>query len=189
MLHGRRVTIASLSFLVFATGCASGRTGETVSEGSGLATTSLGGTSGLTADIEVRNEASVSEGHVSPRVREVWAMMPEVFERLEVEIDMADPRKASVGNSGFRAGRIEGRQLSRYLDCGSGLTGAYADVYEVTASILVQLFAAPEGGTVVRSVFDAYARDRNVRGSAIHCQSRGELERRIWALVEEIAAP
>jgi hypothetical protein len=115
-------------------------------------------------------------------------MMPEVFERLGIEIDMADPRTASLGNSGFRAGRIEGRQLSRYLDCGSGLTGAYADVYEVTASLLVQLFADPEGGTVVRSVFDAYARARDVRSSAIHCQSRGDLERRIWGLVEEIAA-
>jgi hypothetical protein len=37
-------------------------------------------------------------------------------------------------------------------------------------------------------VFDAYARARDVRSSAIHCQSRGDLERRIWGLVEEIAA-
>jgi len=188
MLRGRRSALACLSSLLLVSGCASARTGETVSEGTGLATSSFGGTSGRTFDAEVRNEASVSEGMVSPRVREVWAMMPEVFERLGIEIDMADPRTASLGNSGFRAGRIEGRQLSRYLDCGSGLTGAYADVYEVTASLLVQLFADPEGGTVVRSVFDAYARARDVRSSAIHCQSRGELERRIWGLVEEIAA-
>jgi hypothetical protein len=168
-------------------GCAA-RSSEVVPENSGIVTSSFGGTGGVTADLALRNDPSVSEGRVEPRVLEVWAMMPEVFERLGIEIDMADPRTASLGNSGFRTRRIEGRQMSRYLDCGSGIGGAYADTYEVTASILVQLFAAPEGGTVIRSVFDAYARARDVRGSSLHCQSRGELERRIWALVAEIAA-
>jgi hypothetical protein len=184
-----RCELRALPLLVLLlAGCASAGTSDVAPENSGLATSSFGGTGGLTADLELRNEASVSEGRVAPRVREVWAMMPEVFERLGIEIDMADPQTASLGNSGFRTRRIEGRQLSRYLDCGAGLAGPYADTYEVTASLLVQLFAAPEGGTVIRSVLDAYARARDVRSSAIHCQSRGELERRIWALVEEIAA-
>jgi len=90
-----------------------------------------------------------------------------------------------MGNSRYTRARIEGRQLSAYLDCGSGLTGPYADAYAVTLSLLVQLDGATGGGTTVRTTMDAYARARGVSARPIHCQSRGVLERRIWALVAE----
>jgi hypothetical protein len=135
--------------------------------------------------MEVRNEASVSASTVPASASEVWRVLPAVFQQLGIEATFVDPGAAAMGNSRYTRARIEGRQLSTYLDCGSGLTGPYADAYAVTLSLLVQLDGAGGGGTEVRTTVDAYARARGVSARPIHCQSRGALERRIWALVGE----
>jgi hypothetical protein len=173
------VGIASIT-----TGCASGGS-EVGRRGTGLTSVAVGGLSSGQATVDVTNEAAVSETTVAAPLTTVWRLMPAVLEQLQVEVDYVDPTSGTIGNGSFRARRIEGRALSTYLDCGAGLTRAYADAYEVRMSILVQLIPAAGGGTVVRTAVDAYAEDRAVASRPIHCQSRGVLERRIWALVGE----
>ena len=173
--------------------------------GTALATTScasssseeIGGSPGLTSiavcqlssshpTVEVRNEASVYESTLPAPLRSVWGVMPAVFERLQIETNYIDPGAGTIGNGNFRPRRIGGRSLSTFIDCGSGLTGPYANSYAVRMSLLVQLGSAPGGGTTVRTSLDAYAEDRAVSARPIHCQSKGELERAIWALIQEM---
>lgn len=166
------------------TNCASGGS-EIGRSGTGLTSVAVGALSSSQATVDVQNEAAVTETTVAASLTTVWRLMPAVLEQLQVEVNYVDPGAGTIGNGGFRARRIEGRSLSTYLDCGAGLTGPYADAYEVRMSLLVQLGPAAAGGTVVRTAVDAYAEDRAVASRPIHCQSRGVLERRINALVEE----
>jgi hypothetical protein len=112
--------------------------------------------------------------------------MPGVFERLQIETNYVDPGRGTIGNGNFRPRRLGGRSLSTFLDCGSGLTGPYADAYAVRMSLLVQLGPAQDGGTVVRTAIDAYAEDRAVSARPIHCSSRGTLERQIVTMISEM---
>ena len=118
-------------------------------------------------------------------VREVWAVLPEIFDQLEIETTTIDPSQALFGNAGYRARRIEGRRLSTYLDCGRVMGREYADSYAVTLSVLVQLVTAADGRTVVRTILDAYARDPSTSSASVHCITWGSLERRIGDLVVE----
>ena len=97
-------------------------------------------------------------------------------------------RTLEIGNPGYTAGRIEGRRLSLFFDCGSSIGGARADRYQVTASVMVQI-SVGDGGTLVRTRVGATAKQRNVSGNAVPCQSRRRLERRILELIgEELAS-
>jgi hypothetical protein len=172
-----------------ASGCASGSSGssdEIGRGGTGLTSVAVGQLSSATPTVELRNEASVSESTVPGALRTVWNVMPNVFERLQIETNYLDPAAGVIGNGNFRPGRLGGRSLSTFLDCGSGLTGPYADAYAVRMSLLVQLSPAPDGGTLVRTSIDAYAEDRSVNARPIHCRSRGVLERQIWDMISQL---
>jgi hypothetical protein len=61
----------------------------------------------------------------------------------------------------------------------------FADEYEVTLSVIVQVLVADAGATKVRTLVDAYARDRTMSSGPVHCISSGTLERRVGELVAE----
>lgn len=170
-----------------ATGCASSGSSDEVGRGgTGLTSVAVGQLSSSQPTVDVRNEATVAESAMAAPLRSVWGVMPAVFERLQIETDYIDPATGTIGNGNFRPRRLGGRSLSTFLDCGSGLTGPYADAYAVRMSLLVQLSPAPGGGTTVRTAIDAYAEDRAVSARPIHCYSKGTLERQIWSMVAEM---
>ncbi|MGE0160279.1 MAG: hypothetical protein AB7T31_12785 [Gemmatimonadales bacterium] len=172
-----------------AAGCASGPSSapeEIGATGTGLTSVAVGQLSSRQSTVEVRNEASVAESAVAAPLRTVWGVMPGVFQRLQVEMSYVDAGAGTIGNGNFRPRRLGGRSLSTFLDCGSGLTGPYADAYAVRMSLLVQLLPAADGATTVRTSIDAYAEDRAVNARPIHCNSRGTLERQIWSMIDEL---
>jgi hypothetical protein len=130
-------------------------------------------------------EAGVGETTFQQSPAAVWAVLPAVFSQLGIEATVNDPAGGQMGNPGYEPRRIENRRLSSFLDCGSGLTGDYADTYRVRLMIRVELISSAIETTVVRTTVDAYAQDRNTSGNAIHCRSRGSLERRVGELVAE----
>ena len=166
---------------VATTGCAS----SSSESGTGVTSVAVGGLSSRQSTVDLRNEASVSDSSMAVPLSTVWRVMPAVFERLEIEINHVDPGNGRIGNGNFRPRRLAGRSRATFLDCGSGLTGPYADAYTVTMSLLVQLTSAQDGTTIVRTVIDAYAEDRGVSARPIHCISRGGLERQIFAMIQE----
>jgi hypothetical protein len=135
--------------------------------------------------VDLRHESTVGEMPVSGSVSAVWAVLPGIFEQLEIEMTTVDPSQALIGNAGYRARRIEGRRLSTYFDCGRVMGREYADSYAVTLAVMVQLVTAADGRTVVRTTLDAYARDPSTSSGSVHCITWGSLERRIGDLVVE----
>jgi hypothetical protein len=118
-----------------------------------------------------------------PRNR-IWAVLPAVFETLEVRTPTVNAPAYLIGNPSTRISRLEGRRLSTFLNCGSGVLGPNADRYDVTLQLMVQLAPNPEGGTVVRTTLDAYAEPRDVAGEPLHCASQRTLEGRIMELIQ-----
>ncbi len=138
-----------------------------------------------TRQVNFRNESSVGQRTVAATVAQAWGVLPAVLAQLEIEVASIDPREAVMGNPGYRARRIEGERMSRYLDCGRSFGREYADHYAVTLAVQVQLVPSADGGTIVRTFLDAYARDQATSGSSVHCITRGSLERRVGELVAE----
>lgn len=169
----------------FLVGCAGGGPAPTPSATPNLSTLIIAGTGDPRAPIDLRNDASVGQRLVIASLADVWAALPAVFAQLGIETTRVDSEEGVIGNPGFRARRVEGQRISRYLDCGRSFGRDYADQYSVTLGIVVQLVPAANGGTIVRTVLDAYARDPGQSGPAVHCITRGLLERRIVELVAE----
>lgn len=183
--HERWTAQACLLALVAAAGgCASGSS-EVQDGGTGLRSISVGALSSSTPAIEVRNDASFAEFALPARLTAVWGTLPAVFEQLGIEPTYVDSGQGRIGNARYTRSRIERRSMSTYIECGSGLTGPYADAYEVTLSILVHVVPNGQQGTVVRTNLDAFATQRSANSTSIHCTSKGALERRIRALIEE----
>jgi hypothetical protein len=127
----------------------------------------------------------VGQTLVAASLTEIWGVLPAVFEQLDIDVTIVDAGTGVMGNTGYRARRVEGERMSRWLDCGRGLLRANADEYEVTLSVIVQLLPSLEGATTVRTTVDAYARDRSLSAGSVHCLSWGHLERRVGELVRE----
>ena len=134
--------------------------------------------------IELRHQPDVGRTTLPASLTSVWAVLPAVLDRLEIDVSHVDAAAGIIGNTGYRARQIEGVRMSRWLDCGRGPLRANADAYDVTLTVLVQLVPA-SNGTTVQTTVDAYARDRSTSGGPVHCVSWGSLERRVPELVLE----
>ncbi|MBM4183601.1 MAG: hypothetical protein FJ207_05165 [Gemmatimonadetes bacterium] len=183
----RRALLAALAPLAIA--CAAPRVAPPPSATPNLTSTMVMSPNGRAAPLDLRHESSVGQRTVAASLVAVWAVLPAVFAQLEVEPTRVDSSEAVIGNPNFRARRIEDRRMSDWLDCGRAFGREYADHYTVSIGLLVQLVPAAEGGTIVRTVLDAYARDPSTSGNAVHCITWGSLERRIGELVAERVAP
>jgi hypothetical protein len=121
---------------------------------------------------------------------QAWAVLPAVYEELDVPLTVYDTVDMRIGNTGFRPRRVGGERLSRYLDCGRGVTAtANADRYEVNVSLTTRLTEADAGGTLLWTEIRASAKPRDVSGHPVRCSSKGTLETRIAEAVEERVRP
>ena len=133
---------------------------------------------------DLRHQADMGQTTVPASAAEVWGVLSDVFDQLEIDVSFVDAGAGTMGTENFRPRSIEGVRLSRWLDCGMGTVQANADAHQVTLTLSVQLLPA-QHGTTVRTIVDAYSRDRSQSGGSVHCVSHGRLERRIPELVME----
>ena len=68
---------------------------------------------------------------------------------------------------------------SVYFDCGMGLSGPRADMYQVTFAIVTRVTTHSANETLVETLVDGRARDRATSGSDVTCSGTGRLERAI----------
>lgn len=140
-------------------------------------------------EIEIHTDSWQTEETVIATPREVWAVLPSVFDLLEIEATEIDPRQRIMRSELVRPRRIEGKRLSTYVECGRDFGGAYADTRDLTLSFGVQLLSGPNGSTLVSSVLTGSARPRGFSGQPVPCQSKRTLEARLLELIgERIAA-
>lgn len=94
---------------------------------------------GSSGRIEIRSEVSVGRRSFGVPADEVWTVLPEVFEKLEVPVSIRDRAALQMGNAQTLVRRVEGKRMSTYLDCGTSLSGVLADAYDITLQMLVKL--------------------------------------------------
>jgi hypothetical protein len=135
--------------------------------------------------LEVRTgEGTVTSHTVDSPLEEVWGILPKVYEQLGIGLTTHDPKQRRTGNAGFRPTRIDGTRLSRFFDCGRGVTATpNADRYQVTVALSTTVLGAGDGRTRVDVEVNASAKPRDVSGNAVHCSSKGTLEERIVAAI------
>ncbi len=133
---------------------------------------------------EMYNEPGVGSRLVDAPPDSVWLALPRVYELLGIPDAGADPEQMTFGNLGYRARRVEGERLSKYVDCGMGATAVpNADQYNVTLSVLTRLTPGEDGGTMVVTTVEATGKPRAVSGNPVYCQSKGTLEAKVAQLV------
>ena len=137
-------------------------------------------------ETQLRVESSMLTHQVDAPVEEVWAVLPSVYGELEISIGAFEPETRTVGNRAFRPKRIGGALMSRYVDCGSGVTGRpKADEYQVNMFLLTKVDPLHPDTTRVQTEMFATAKSREIAGNRVQCRTKGTLERRISEMISE----
>ena len=135
--------------------------------------------------VRLSNEAYASSAVIPEPIDVVWPRLAVAYEVLEIPVEVSDAEAYRIGNPEFRPRRIGGERLSRFVDCGQGVTArANADTYRVTMSIFTDLRPADESGqTVVETLVRASGRSRDTSSRPIPCPSKGQVERMIAEMI------
>ena len=111
----------------------------------------------------------------------VYEALITVFDAIKVPLTIRDSTYAVLGNLQFSKSRtLAGAQMSRYFECGSGLTGPNADTFKVTMALMVRVEAVTPETSRVRTGLIAGAQNI-MAGSAdpVRCSTTGMLELRM----------
>src|SRR5687768_12434998 len=115
------------------------------------------------------------------------AVVRVIKHHLKLQVEHADTIAKVVYNRRLIASRIAGQPMSRYLECGGGLTGQHADSWRITLAYAV--FVETTSAAASRVGVALFATARNPEGvstSAVACGSTGALEREIANKVREV---
>ena len=99
------------------------------------------------------------------------------YETLEIPVTRVVDAENRLETRNARVSRLGGERLSRFLDCGQGISGQRADSYRVSITLLTSVHTTEDGRSRLVADFDATARPRDHSGSEVYCSSRGTLER------------
>ncbi len=134
------------------------------------------GVPGSAAPVAIDSLASVYE--VSASRGATFAAVAKVLAELKVPIDTRDSSRGTVGVLQVATMRtFAGSPISRFLSCGSGMTGPNADNWRVYITALAFVDAKDSATTVLRVAMIGGAQD--VQGSAkdpVACGSTGAFE-------------
>jgi hypothetical protein len=114
------------------------------------------------------------------------------FDSLKIPLDTRDSLRGMVGNLALvRTRNLAGSQLSRWFNCGSGITGPNADSWRLYISIAALLDKVGADSTRIRIGMVAGAQD--LQGNAkepVPCATSGVLEARLLELIKaRVSAP
>jgi hypothetical protein len=122
--------------------------------------------------VSVRKVAATSD--------QVWRLLPAVLDSLGIPVNLLDPAKHTIGNSGFNVrGQLKSVPLSRYIDCGnSNGIGPNADSYQVNLEFVVEVQPV-DAGSSVRTTLQAMGKPVTFAQDYSACSSKGALESRV----------
>ncbi|MHB1192964.1 MAG: hypothetical protein ACYC6F_07930 [Longimicrobiales bacterium] len=138
-------------------------------------------TSGTGIDVAYASSRGVVTDVVQATPEAAWAALPKAYADLGIPVREVSAASRVLGNSRFTLSRRLGdTPLSRYLECGSGLTGPFADRYRI--EMLIRTSIVPADGGAVRVETYLEATGRNPEGSSntgVPCATTQRLEREI----------
>lgn len=107
----------------------------------------------------------------------VWQALPEAYALMSIPTEGMNPaQRLFVGNtSAYR--RFNDDLVSRFVDCGTGLTGPNADSYRVQLRIETQVDSVDATSSNLRT--RVLGSGSGAGGTAVRCATTGELERRL----------
>lgn len=107
----------------------------------------------------------------------LWPELPAAYDALGIPITTVNAEARLIGAvEGRVRGRIGDDPVSRFVRCGSTMTGEVADQYEVylTSVTQVEPVSADSGSSIVSSHVKAIA--QGASGNTVECATRGRLE-------------
>lgn len=138
----------------------------------------------------LRTRASALDAEIDAPLDRTWEALRATYEAMDIPLGTFEPAEGQLGSPRFRARRIGGERMSRWVDCGSGINGPRADTYQVHPVVTSWVRPAGAGATTLTTVVQATARPVDVSGSEVQCRSRGRLEEAIASAVQErVATP
>jgi hypothetical protein len=110
-----------------------------------------------------------------------------VLQNKRIPIDVSDSATGFLGAAKLvRTRNLSGTALSRYLECGSSMTGLRADTHRVQMPLLLLLDPAPNGRTSLRIALVASAQDNSgTSNTPVQCGSTGALENELRRAINE----
>ena len=131
-------------------------------------------------------EGSTSSHVAAAGIDEVWAVLQVVYDEVGIPLEVVNRPGRYMGNPDFAPRRIGGQRLSRFLDCGYGVTATpRADDYRVNMGVITRISTAEGGGTSVVTELVANAEARDVSAAPVQCSSKGRLETTIIEMITE----
>ena len=148
--------------------------------------TRVEGDMGWNSPTTMTAEGSTASHVIAADSEEVWAVLQVVYDELGIPLEVVNLSGRYLGNPDFTPRRIGGQRLSRFLDCGYGMTATpRADDYRVNMGVITRLSATEGGGTSVVTEIAANAEARDVSADPVQCSSKGRLETTIVEMITE----
>jgi hypothetical protein len=118
-----------------------------------------------------------------------WEALIKIVADLGVEVSGTDPAAFALSNPDFSISRRLGdERLSRYLRCGNGITGPFADRYRIRMNFHSQITPGPDGTSVVETTIQAFGiNPEGTSNTRVSCTSTHILESRIAEGVAKLA--
>lgn len=135
-------------------------------------------------DLLLTREQYLSSDTLTVSPKSAWPALVQTYAALGVPLQGADRSRYMIATQYFHAhSSFGGERMSRWLECGSTMTGDIATTYEITLRFGSLLDTSVVGRTIVRTAVTATAIAPGTGTTPVQCSSRGALEKRIAALV------
>lgn len=159
---------------------AGGAAGPTPSQTTTSPTTVQLQTMGGTATLQMFRTPRGESMRFPVRADSVWLALGNAYDAVGLEPNTILAAQRTLGVASVRKRARLGRErLSRYLTCGSDVTGVpNADSYNVTLNVSSQVVVEGEG-SVLTTLVTADARPMTTSGDPVSCGTTGALEARI----------
>jgi hypothetical protein len=135
-------------------------------------------------DLLLTREQFLSSDTLTVSPKSAWPALVQTYAAFGVPLQGADATRLMIATQSFHAhSSFAGERLSRWLECGSSMTGDIATTYEITMRFGSLLDTSVVGRTIVRTALSASAIATGSGTTPVQCSSRGTFEKRIAALV------
>lgn len=173
---------AVLSLAAVTTACAS--SGSSVEQGTYQQSHVLVDAPGGRYDLLLTREGYMSTDTLVVPTKTAWGALVQTYAGFGVPLQGADAVAHMIATQYFHThASFAGARLSRWLECGSTLTGDIASNYEITMRFGSLLDTSVVGRSIVRTVVTATAVAPGSGTNTIECTSRGTFEKEIAKLV------
>ena len=147
-------------------------------------TVRLDGASSALYQAQLTHTDRATEADLGVTAERAYAVLPLVYEQIGLPVNTAVSASRIVGLTQQRVRRVGKDALSRFLTCGTDVTGAsLADTYEVRLTVLSRVTPVGTEGSLLSTQVIGKAQPRSVSGTPVTCESTGVLEDRIAKLL------